>query len=123
MCLVLTDNANKHHTYDIPECVYDLESSINIIGVPYLGKHFGDQATGLYEDDGTTVKSGSTKSNFFWDHGKHGFHFMHGSRKLPELYLYFGQGYFKAFSSRIQKYSGNKVHYAFSSDFSLEPNV
>ena len=23
MRLVLTDNANKHHTYDIPECVYD----------------------------------------------------------------------------------------------------
>ena len=56
MRLVLTDNANKHHTYDIPECVYDLESPINMIGVPYLGKYFGNQETGLYKYDSNTVK-------------------------------------------------------------------
>ena len=48
---------------------------------------------------------------------------MHGSSEMPELYLYVGQGYFKAFRSRIQKYFGDKLNYAFSSDFSLEPNV
>ena len=47
MRLVLTDNANKYQTYDIPECVYDPESPIKIIGVTCLGKYFGDQATGL----------------------------------------------------------------------------
>ena len=76
--LVLTDNYHKHHTYDIQEYVYDSESPINIIGVPYIGKHFGDQSTGLYEDDGTTVKSGSIKSYFVWDHDNHECHFMHG---------------------------------------------
>ena len=69
MCLVLTDNANKHHTYDIPEYEYNPESPINIIGVPYLGKYSGYQATGLYKYDGTTVKSGSKKAHFFCDHG------------------------------------------------------
>ena len=48
---------------------------------------------------------------------------MYGSSELTELYLYVGQGYFKAFSSCIQKYFGDKVHYAFSSAFYLEPNV
>ena len=36
--LVLTDDRNKHHTYEIPDCVYDPQSTINILGVPCLGK-------------------------------------------------------------------------------------
>ena len=48
---------------------------------------------------------------------------MHGSSKLPEMYLYVGQGYFKDFSSCIQKYFGDKVHYVLSSDFSMESNL
>ena len=46
---------------------------------------------------------------------------MHGLSELPELYLYVGTGYFKAFTTRIQKFLGDKVHYAFSSAFSLIP--
>eukprot|EP00957_Ditylum_brightwellii_P148781 11326828-Ditylum_brightwellii.AAC.1 len=72
--------------------------------------------------DGTTVCSGSTKSNFIWDTGKHEQHFMHGLSKLPELYLYVCTGYFKAHTTRIQKFLGDKVHYAFSSAFSLNPD-
>ena len=64
MRLVLTDNLNKHHTYDIPECVYDPEAPIKIIRVLYLGKYFGNQENGLYKDEGITVKPGITKSHF-----------------------------------------------------------
>ena len=71
MRLVLTDNANANHTYKVPGCVFDPDSPINIIGVPFLGKFFGDQSDALHEMDGTTVCSGSTKSRFIWDHGRH----------------------------------------------------
>ncbi|KAL7526219.1 LOW QUALITY PROTEIN: hypothetical protein ACHAXR_003428, partial [Thalassiosira sp. AJA248-18] len=37
--------------------------------------------------------------------------------------LVLGTGYFKAFTTRIQRYFGDKVHYAFSSAFSLEPTL
>lgn len=120
--LVLTDDARKHHTYDVPDCVFDPDTPINILGVPFLGKHFGDGSSDMYEMDGTTVCSGSTKSHLIWDHGKYERHFMHGSSELPELYLYVGTGYFKAFTTRINKYFGDKVHYAFSSAFTLDPN-
>eukprot|EP00957_Ditylum_brightwellii_P069248 5257212-Ditylum_brightwellii.AAC.1 len=72
--------------------------------------------------DGMTVCSGSTKSHFVWDNGKHERHFMHGLIKLPELYLYVSTGYFNAFTMRIQMFLGDKVHYAFSSAFSLNPD-
>ena len=123
MRLVLTDDANVNHTYEVPGCVFDPESPINIIGVPTLGKFFGDQSDALHEMDGTTVCSGSTKSHFIWDHGKHERHFMHGESQLPELYLYVGTGYFEAFTTRIRKYFGDKVHYAYSSAYSLEPEL
>ena len=122
MQLILTDDANTHHEYNIKDCVYDPESPINILGIPFLGKHFGDHSNDLYEMDGTSVCSGSTKSHFIWDHGKFERHFMHGSSELPELYLYVGTGYFQSFTSRLTKYFGDKVHYAFSSAFSLEPD-
>ncbi|KAL7531889.1 hypothetical protein ACHAXR_006612 [Thalassiosira sp. AJA248-18] len=80
MCLVLTDDANNNHTYEVPGCVFDPDSPINILGVPFLGKFFGDQSDNEYEmDDGTTVCSGSIKSHFIWDHGKNERHFRHGS--------------------------------------------
>ena len=123
MRLVLTDDARKHHTYNVPDCVYDPDSPINILGVPFVGKFFGDQSSDMYELDGTTVCSGSTKSHFIWDHGKHERHFMHGLSELPELYLYVGTGYFNAFTTRIRKVFNDKVHYAFSSAFSLEPQL
>ena len=120
--LVLTDDAHKHHSYDVTGCVFDPDSPINILGVPFLGKHFGDQSSDFDEMDGTTVCSGSTKSRFVWDHSKHERHFMHGLSELPELYLYVGTGYFNAFTTRINKFVGDKIHYAFSSAFSLDPN-
>jgi hypothetical protein len=44
--LVLTDDARKHHTYDVPDCVFDPDTPINILGVPFLGKHLvTDQVT------------------------------------------------------------------------------
>ena len=121
--LVLTDDAHKHHSYNVANCVFDPDTPINILGVPFLGKHFGDQSSEFDEMDGTTVCSGSTKSHFIWDHSKHERHFMHGSSELPELYLYAGTGYFTAFTTRIRKTFNDKVHYAFSSAFSLEPTL
>ena len=48
---------------------------------------------------------------------------MHGSTKMPELHLYVRHGYFNAFCTRVCKVFGDKVHYAFSSAFSMEPNT
>ena len=96
----------------------------NVLGVPFLGKHhFKDQAdaNSLYDDDGTTIKSGSTKAHFIWDHGKHERHFFIGDSDLPELYLYVGQGYFKAFCTRVRKYFDDQVIHAFSSALSIDP--
>ena len=44
MRLNLRDNVNVHHMYDIPDCVFDPEFPINILGVPLLVKYLGDQA-------------------------------------------------------------------------------
>ena len=64
--LVLTNNSNKHHSYDVPGCVYDPESTLHVLGVSCLGKYFdyGADIQNPLDEDGTTVKSGSTKSNF-----------------------------------------------------------
>ena len=78
--LVLTDNSNENHVYIVPGCVYQPGSPLNILGVPALGKFLGDcaDASDLLASDGTTIKSGATKSHFVWDHGKHERHFLHG---------------------------------------------
>ena len=69
--LVLTNDSNKHHTYSIPGCVYDPESPLNILGVPVLSAYFdnGADIRSPLEEDGTKIKSGSTKSH--WDRGNH----------------------------------------------------
>ena len=41
---VLTDDSNENHVYKIPQCIYDHNIPLNIIGVPDLGKFFGDNA-------------------------------------------------------------------------------
>ena len=71
--LVITDNTNIHHIYDVPGCVFDPTTTINIFGVPALGTFFGDNANAgsPYDEDGTTIKLGATRSHFIWDHGKH----------------------------------------------------
>ena len=113
----------SHHTYDIPDCIFDPESPINILGIPPLGAYFKDSATvhNPFDDDGTTIKSGATKSHLVWDHGKHERHFMHGASYMPELHLYVGHGYFNAFCTRIRKSLGEKVNFAFSSAYSIDP--
>ena len=115
MKLILTDDANNHHSYIIPRCVFDPKTPVNILGVPDLGTFFGDNsdATDPLAEDGTTIKSVSTKSHFIWDHGRHERHFMHGSSRMPELYLYVGHGYFKAFCTRVHKFLSDKVHFNF----------
>ena len=93
--LVLTDNTNINHTYDVPGCVFDPATPINILGVPALGTFFVDNANASspYDDNGTTIKSGATRSHFIWDHGKHERHFMQIFRLMPELHPYIGHRY------------------------------
>lgn len=103
MRLVLTDDANEHHSYDIPDCVFDPDSPINIIGVPTLGAFFGRHDDIPNEDDdGTWVRSSANKSILTWDHGKHTRQFRHPSSKLPELHLYRGRSYFQAFCAHTR---------------------
>ena len=42
--LIQTDESNKHHLYIIPRCVFYPETPVNILGVPALGKFFGDNS-------------------------------------------------------------------------------
>ena len=46
---------------------------------------------------------------------------MHGSSRMPELYLYVGHGYFKAFCTIVNKFLYDKVHFDFSSAYSIDP--
>ena len=105
--------------------MFDPATPINILGVPALGTFFGDNtnAGSPYDEDGTTIKPGATRSHFIWDHGKHKWNFMNGSSLIPELHLYVGHGYFNAFFTCIQKLLRDKVHYAFSSAYSIDPSA
>ena len=98
MKIVLTDNGNENIFYDVPGCMYDPETPINLIGISFLGNYFcsKDKIPNL-DDDGTWIKSCANKSHFIWDHGKYERHCMHGSIRIPEFYLCQGQGYFQAF--------------------------
>ena len=90
--LILTDKTNINHTYDVPGCVFDPATPINILGIPALGTFFGDNsnASSSYNEDGTTIKLGAMRSHFIWDHGRHEQNFMHGNSLMPELHLYVG---------------------------------
>ena len=48
---------------------------------------------------------------------------MHGSSRMPELYLYVVHGYFKAFFTRVHKFLSNKVQLEFSSTYSIDPHT
>ena len=100
--LVLTDDFNEHHSYVVPNCVFDPDTPMNILGIPALGAFFNDSATAdsPHDKDGTTITSGASRSLLVWDHGKHERHFMHSSSRMPELHLYVGHGYFDAFCMR-----------------------
>ena len=82
--LVLTDDKNEHHTYNISGCIYDPDSPINILGIPALGNFFNDGANinKPLDDGGTTIKSGATKSHFVRDHGRRKRHFMLGASHM-----------------------------------------
>ena len=43
--LVLTDDCNEHHSYVVPNCVFDPDTPMNIFGIPALGAFFNDSAT------------------------------------------------------------------------------
>ena len=106
-------------------CVFDPATPISILGVPALGTFFDDNANAgsPYDEDGTTMKSGATRTHFIWDHSKHEQHFMHGSSLMPELHLYVGHGYFNTFCTRIDKLLRDKVHYAFLSAHLIDPSA
>ena len=44
--LILTDDSNKNNSYDIPCCIYDPDSPVNIVGIPALSDFFNAVATG-----------------------------------------------------------------------------
>ena len=81
MKLILTDDSNKHHLYIIPCFVFDPKTPVNILGVPELGKFFGDNAdaTDPLAEDVTNIKLGSSKLHFIRDNGRNERHFMHVS--------------------------------------------
>ena len=61
MRLVLTDDSNQNHVYIVPDCVYDPDTSLNILGFPARGNFFGDSTddvSNLSASDDTTIKSG-----------------------------------------------------------------
>ena len=121
--LVLTDHSNQNQVYIVLGCVYHPDTPLNILGVPALGSFFGDSAdaSDMLASDGTNINSGATKSHFIWDHGKHNRNFLHVSIQIPELFLYVGNGYFKALCTRVHKILSDKVYYAFSSAYSIQP--
>ena len=108
MCLILTDDANINHQYDIPNCIYDPSSPIDIIGIPVISAHFNDVASALdavIEDDGSTILSSGCRSHLKWDNGKHHRYFNHPDIQLR---LYQGTNYFSYFCSLIQKFTTTK---------------
>ena len=80
--------------------MFDTARPINILGVPALGTFFGDNANAgsPYDEDGTTIKFGATRSHFIWDHGNHERHVMHGFSLMSEIHLNVGHGYFNVFA-------------------------
>ena len=91
MQLILTDDSNIYHSYEIPNCIYDPNSPVNIVGIPVLEKYFNDVAEGpdaVAEDDESTIFSSGRHSHLKWYHGKHSLHFNHPDSQLPELCLY-----------------------------------
>ena len=98
MRLILTDDSNTNHSYDIQNCMYDPGSPVNIVRVPMVSELFNDAATGhdaVAEDNGTKILSSSRRSYFPLYHVKHHRHFTHPNNRIPELCLYQGTGYFQ----------------------------
>ena len=123
--LVLTSDRNEHHTYSIPGCVYDPESPLNILRVPAIGAYFDVDADSIspQEENGTTIKSGSTKSHFFGIMASMNtnLYILLASCQISPFYV--GHGYFNAFCTLAHKLLGDKVNYDISSAYSIEPKT
>ena len=119
--LVLKDDGGNDWSYDIPNVIFDSDSPYSLLGIPFLGQYFGSNTDDTY-DEGTWIRSASTSSHFVWDHGKHERHFVHGPSNLPELLTNEGNTYFSAFCTRFSTFLNDRVHYAFSSAFTISPD-
>ena len=84
MRIILADDGNKNTSYDVPGCVYDSETPINLISIPFLREYSGrkDKIPNL-DNGGTWIRSIANKSHFTWYHGQFERHFMHGASRLP----------------------------------------
>ena len=84
MRIILTNDGSENISHDVPGCVYDPETPINLIVITFLGDYFGskDKIPNL-DDDGTRIKSSANKYHFTWDHGKYERNFMHGASRIP----------------------------------------
>jgi hypothetical protein len=119
--LILRDDGGTDWSYDIPNVIYDPDSPYSLLGIPFLGEYFASNTDDSYDEE-TWIRSASTSSHFVWDHGKHERHFAHGPSNLPELLTNEGNSYFSAFCTRLSTFFTDKVHYAFSSAYTISPD-
>ena len=85
MRLILTDDANINNMYEIPHCIYDPDSPVNIIGIPVLSALFNDAKSAsdaVVEDKGSTIISSGRRSYFKWYNGKHNCRFTHPDSQI-----------------------------------------
>eukprot|EP00956_Cyclotella_meneghiniana_P008619 scaffold11745_cov39-Cyclotella_meneghiniana.AAC.3 len=107
--MTLTGDAGDQHQYDIAGALYDPESPFNLLGIPFLSKHFGDAKT-----MGTKITSGAYQSTFVWDHGKN-------ISVRCRLFTYtiqvnVGNSYYEAFCTRLSKFYNDHVKFGFRAE-------
>ena len=122
--LELPDDDGKIWVYEIPDSIYDPHTDHNILGVARLSNFFKDTAPG--DDpmalDGTTATSSAARTHLVWDKRQHELHFMHRTTShLPELVLYGGNSYFRAFFSRVSRVYDGMVRHAFCTNYTVAP--
>jgi len=122
--LELPDDDGKIWVYVIPDSIYDPHTDHNILGVARLSNFFKDTAPG--DDpmalDGTTATSSAARTHLVWDKRQHELHFMHRTTShLPELVLYGGNSYFRAFFSRVSRVYDGMVRHAFCTNYTVAP--
>ena len=54
MQIIITNNGNENVSYDVPGCVYDPETPINLIVIPFLRDYFGSNVKIPNSDNGGT---------------------------------------------------------------------
>ena len=58
--LVLMDDSDFNHSYDINRCIYDPETPVNVLGFPVISEFFDEAADGpdtIVEDGMTMIMS------------------------------------------------------------------